>query len=146
MTFTILLGSFGTGTCMWVDLGDNSSLLVFGHQSCPGEVDVDSINPKIVAEPRLKYTFKHPDTERITISHVYQRVGFYNVKMNASNILSTAAYEMVAVVLPYICKNPNITIKGKFSGSFFKLINVVIAISCYHKHSAFKHTVMRRNV
>ena len=112
MTFTISLESLGTGTCMWVDLGDNSSLLVFGNQSCPSEVDVDLINPNIIAEPRLNYTFKHEDTQRITINHLYQQIGVYNVRVNGSNILSTASHEMVAVVLPYICKNPNVTVKG----------------------------------
>ena len=74
MRFEIDLGKLGTGTCMWVDLGDNSPLHVFGNQSCPGQINVDSINPNIVAVPRMMYTYKPPDTQYITISHVYARV------------------------------------------------------------------------
>ncbi len=113
MTFTISLERFGNGTCLWVDMGDNSSLLVFGDDSCPGGIDVDLINPNIIAEPKLKYTFKHSDTQRIIIDHVYPRVGSYHVRMNASNPVSKANHEMVAVVLLLVCKNPNVTIKGR---------------------------------
>lgn len=113
MRFEIDLGKLGTGTCMWVDLGDDSPLYVFGNQSCPGQINVDSINPNIAAEPRIMYTYKHPDTQYIAISKVYPRVASYNVRMNASNAVSTITHEMLAVVLPYVCKNPNITIEGK---------------------------------
>ena len=112
MRFEIDLGKLGTGTCMWVDLGDNSPLHVFGNQSCPGQINVDSINPNIVAVPRMMYTYKPPDTQYITISHVYARVASYNIRMNASNAISTVNHEMLGVVLPYVCKNPNVTIEG----------------------------------
>ena len=112
MTFTILLEKFGTQTCLWFDLGDNGSLLVFGNQSCPWQVNIDSINPNIVAEPNLKYTFKHPGTEKIVIHHLYPRVGSYMVRMHASNPVSTATHEAVVVVLSFVCKRPNVTMKG----------------------------------
>ena len=111
MTITISLEKLGTGTCLWVDLGDNSPLFLFGNYSCPGQIDVDSINPNIGAESN--YTFKHPNTEQIIINHVYPHFGSHVIKMGASNIVSTAALEMVAVVLPFECRNPNVTIKGK---------------------------------
>ena len=113
MTFTISLTKFGTQTCMWVDLGDNSSLLVYGDASCLAGINVDSINPNIVAEPKLKHIYAHSDIQMITINHAYPRDGTYNVRMNGSNFLSKATHEMVAVVLPFVCKNPNVTIKGR---------------------------------
>ena len=58
------------------------------------------------------YTYKPPDTQYITISHVYTRVASYNIRMNASNAISTVNHEMLGVVLPYVCKNPNVTIEG----------------------------------
>ena len=113
MNIQILFEKFGTGTCLWVDIGDNSSLLVFGNNSCPGQVDINSINPNIVTEPRLKYTYKNPDTLIISFNHIYNQVGSYNVRMRASNLVSSTSHEMVVVVLPYVCKNPNVTIKGR---------------------------------
>ena len=112
MNFAIIFEKFGTGTCLWIDLGDNSSLLVFGNNSCPRQIDVDSINPNIETQSRLNYTFKHPDTRRINFNHIYAQVGSYNVRMMASNLVSSKSYELTAVVLSYVCKNPNVTVKG----------------------------------
>ena len=115
MNFQISLTKLGTDTCLWVDLGDNSSLLVFGpgNQSCPGQIDVDSINPDITADPKMTYTYKSSDTKSISINHIYPSIGIYNVRLNASNIVSSATYEMVAVVLEFFCSNPNVTIQGE---------------------------------
>ena len=113
MTFSISLTKFGTQTCMWVDLGDNSSLLVYGDASCPAKINVDLINPNIEAQPKLKHIYAHSDTQMVTINHVYPEVGSYKVRMNASNVVSGAVDEMVGVVLSFICKNPNVTIKGR---------------------------------
>lgn len=113
MTFSISLTKFGTRTCMWVDLGDNSSLLVFGDATCPAGIDVDSINPNIVENPQLEHIQAYPDTQMITINHVYPQDGYYNVRMNASNVVSEKIREMVAVVLPFDCKKPNVTIRGR---------------------------------
>ncbi|CAB4035305.1 Hypothetical predicted protein, partial [Paramuricea clavata] len=110
IAFTISLEKLGTQTCMWVDLGDNSSLLVFGHDSCPGRIDVSQVNPNIVSEPRLKFSFKSSDTQEIVINHVYSGVGSYDVRMNASNDVSMVTQEMVAVVHLFVCRNPNVTV------------------------------------
>ena len=129
MNFQILFEKIGTGTCLWVDLGDNSSLLVFGNNSCPGQIDVDSINPNIVTEPRLKYTYKHPDTQIISFTHVYNQVGSYDVRMRASNLVSSTSHEMAVVVLSYVCKNPNVTIKGRQNLQQLHAISVKLSIT-----------------
>jgi hypothetical protein len=98
---------------MWVDLGDNSSLLVFGDATCPAGIDVDSINPNIVENPQLEHIQAYTDTQMITINHFYPQDGYYNVRMNASNVVSEKIHEMVAVVLPFDCKKPNVTIRGR---------------------------------
>ena len=113
ISFTITLEKLGTQTCIWVDLGDNSNLLVFGDDSCPGRIDVSQVNPNIVSEPRLKFSFKSSDTQEIVINHVYPGVGFYDVRMNASNDVSMVTQEMVAVVRLFVCRNPNVTVAGK---------------------------------
>jgi hypothetical protein len=114
ITFTISLVKLGSQTCMWVDLGDNSSLLVFGVATCATELDVAQINPNIVSEPRMKFFLKSGNTQEIVINHVYSHVGSYHVKMNASNEVSMATQELVVVVLPYVCHKPNVTITGDF--------------------------------
>ena len=115
ITFTILLEKFGTQTCMWVDVGDNSSLLVFGDASCTTKFNVTAINPNIVTEPRLKFFPKSSDTQEIVIHHVYPDIGSYDVRMNASNEVSVVTKDIVAVVLPYNCYNPNVTITDNSS-------------------------------
>ena len=50
--------------------------------------------------------------KQIIIHHRYPELGSYVVKMNASNEVSMVTHETVAVVLGYICKNPNVTITG----------------------------------
>ena len=132
MNFEIIFEKFGTGTCLWVDLGDNSSLLAFGNNSCPGQIDVDSINPNIVTEPRLKYTYKHPDTQIISFNHVYNQVGSYDVRMRASNLVSSKSYELTAVVLSYVCKNPNVTIKGNQVLLVISNFNHILHISKFY--------------
>jgi hypothetical protein len=113
-TFSISLTKFGTETCMWVDLGDNNALLVYGDDFCPAKIDVDSINPNIVTDPKLEYIYEDSDTQTITINHVYAQDGSYTVRMNGSNLVSGSTHEMVAVVLSLMCKNPNVTIKGMY--------------------------------
>jgi hypothetical protein len=98
---------------MWVDIGDNSALLVYGDVSCTAGIDVDSINPNIVEDPKLEHIQANPDTQTITIDHVYAHDGSFTVRMNASNVVSEKAHEMVAVVLPYTCRKPNVTIRGR---------------------------------
>ncbi len=115
--FTITLEKLGTQSCMWVDLGDNSSLLVFGAAFCGSKLDVAQINPNIVSEPRVKFSLRSSDTQEIVINHVYVHVGSYNVKMNASNEVSMVTQEMIAVVLPYVCHKPNVTITGEYGCS-----------------------------
>ena len=115
ITFTISLQKFGLQTCLWVDLGDNSSLLVFGDASCPDKIDVSQINPNIVSDPPLTFSPRSSNTQKIVIDHVYQAVGSYKVRMNASNDVSMVTKEMIAVVLLCVCRNPNVTIKGRCS-------------------------------
>ena len=111
-TLTISLEKLGTRTCLWIDLGDNSSLLVFGDDICPGIIDVSKINPNIVDEPRLTFSTRSPDTQEIIITHLYPDEGSYNVRMNASNEVSMVTQDMFVVVLPFVCHNPNVTITG----------------------------------
>ncbi len=111
-THTISLEKLGTQTCLWVDLGDNSPLLVFGDDSCPGRIDVDQINPNILVEPRLKFSHRSSDTQEIVINHVYHHLGSYDVRMYASNEVSMVTELLVAVVVPLECRNPNVTILG----------------------------------
>lgn len=127
MTFKISLEKFGTDTCLTLDMGDYSSLLVFGVPSCPLNTDVSSINPKIVMEPRLIFSEKDATTQQIVIHHRYAQLGTYVVKMNASNEVSMVTHETVAVVLGYTCENPNVTITGNcvFNG----LLRVCLSIS-----------------
>jgi hypothetical protein len=118
---------------MWVDLGDNGSLLVFGDSSCPAKIDVDSINPNIVEDPKLEHIQANPDTQTITIDHVYAHDGSFTVRMNASNVVSEKAHEMVAVVLPFTCRNPNVTIRGgNILLLYFLSITVTGMISSEH--------------
>ena len=112
MTFTISFEKFGQGTCIVVDLGDNSSLLVFGEASCQTKFDVSQINPNIVEEPLLTFSERTPKTSVITIEHEYSGVGAYAVKMSAANLLANVTESLVAVVIPFVCKYPNITITG----------------------------------
>ena len=112
ITFTISLQKLGIQTCLWVDLGDNSSLYLFGDASCPGKIDVSRINPYILSDPPFTFSLRSSNTHKIVIDHVYPAVGSYNVKMNASNDVSMVAEEIVVVVLPYTCRNPNVTITG----------------------------------
>ena len=111
-TFIISLQKLGTQTCLWLDLGDNSSLVVFGHESCPSTIDVDKINPNIIIDPRLTFTHKYSETKEIVIDHVYSRVGSYDVRMYASNDVSMASKQLVVEVLALECRNPNVTILG----------------------------------
>jgi hypothetical protein len=126
VTFTISLQKLGTQTCLWFDLDDNSALHVFGDDTCPGRIDVDEINPNILAEPRLKYTHKYSDTQEILINHVYPRVGSYDVRMYASNDVSMVTGQLVAVVVPLECRNPNVTILGKYRFVFTSQTRVSI--------------------
>ena len=131
ITFTISLVKLGSQTCMWIDLGDNSSLLVFGDASCATQVDVTQINPKIVSEPRMKFFPKSASTQQIVISHVYLRPGSYDVRLNASNEVSMITQDLVAVVLPYVCHQPNVTITGKWLFISFGItvsVNEVISV------------------
>ena len=112
MTFTISFAKFDTESCMWVDLGDNSSLLVFGETFCATRFDVSQINPNIMTEPLVKFSLRSLDTPTIIISHVYPHVGSYDVRVNASNDVSMATESIVAVVLALECHNPNVTITG----------------------------------
>ena len=114
VTFTISLETFGTDTCMTVDMGDNTSLLVFGDPLCEQNTDVSRINPNILMEPRFIFTEKAATTQQITINHRYPKLGTYAVKMNASNAVSMVTGETVAVVLEYDCFNPNVTIRGAY--------------------------------
>ena len=114
IAFTITLEKLGTQTCIWVDLGDNSTLLVFGDDSCPGRIDVSQVNPNIVSEPRLKFSFKSSETQEVVINHVYPGAGSYDVRMNASNDVSMVTQEMVAVVQLFVCRNPNVTVAGNW--------------------------------
>ena len=118
-TFTISLQKLGTQTCLWVDLGDNSPLLVFGDASCPDKIDVSQINPNIVSDPPLTFSHRSSNAREVVIGHVYPAAGSYDVRMNASNDVSMVTRRMVAVVLPYVCRNPNVTIKGRCSLYFF---------------------------
>ena len=113
ITLTILFDKFAPETCLWVDLGDNSSLLVFGDNSCAVKFNVSQINPNIVAEPLQKFYPKSSSTQQIVIEHNYPQVGSFLVRMNASNDVSIVTDETVAVILALECENPNITIKGK---------------------------------
>ncbi|XP_028413722.1 uncharacterized protein LOC114536576 [Dendronephthya gigantea] len=113
ITFTISLEKLGTQTCIWVDLGDNSSLLVFGNDSCATKFDVTAINPNILTQPRFKFLPNYTsNTQEIVFQHVYPDIGSYDVRMNASNEVSMVTKDIVAVVLPFVCHNPNVTIKG----------------------------------
>ncbi|XP_028408505.1 sperm receptor for egg jelly-like [Dendronephthya gigantea] len=112
--FTIEFEKLGTQTCLWVDMGDNSPLRVFGSSnSCPDSLDVDSINPHIAVEPRTLFTSLYAVyTQSIVIDHIYSQVGDYDVRLYASNAVSSVSRETVAAVLPFVCKYPNVTIKG----------------------------------
>ena len=129
MTFTLSFEKFGQGTCVLVDMGDNSSLLVFGDDSCEGQVDVSQINPNIVDEPRLKFSSRSPATSVITIEHEFPGVGVYPVKMSAKNLLANVTESLDAVVIPFVCKYPNVTITGKTIRIFFyqKFLNCCTA-------------------
>ena len=113
MTFTLLFEKFGQGTCAVVDMGDNSSLLVFGEASCETKVNAFQINPNIVDDPPLNFSERNPNTSVITIKHEYLAgVGAYTVKMSAANLLVNVTESLVAVVIPFVCKYPNVTITG----------------------------------
>ena len=112
MVLVISFETFGSGTCVTVDMNDNSSLLVFGEPSCETKFDVSQINPNILTEPRLIFSKKTSSTEQIVIHHHYHELGTYVVKMNASNYVSMVTEETVAVVMDYDCENPNVTITG----------------------------------
>ena len=114
MTFTISFEKFGQGTCVVVDRGDNSSLLVFGDASCETKFNALEINPKIVEDPPLRFSERRPDTTVITIEHLYPGVGVYPVKMRAANLLANVTESLVAVVIPFVCKYPNVTVKGMY--------------------------------
>ena len=124
MTFVISLQKLGTQTCLWLDLGDNSSLVVFGYHSCPSTINVDQINPNIVIEPRLKFTHKYPDSQEIVIDHVYPRVGSYDVRLYASNDVSMVTEQLVVEVLALECRNPNVSILGMWRHLFYDSLNV----------------------
>jgi hypothetical protein len=114
ITLTILFDKFAPETCMWIDVGDNSSLLVFGDNSCAVKFSVAQINRNIVAEPLQKFYPKSSDTQQVVIQHHYPQVGSFLVRMNASNAVSMAIDETVAVILALECENPNITINGEY--------------------------------
>lgn len=124
MTFVISLQKLGTQTCLWLDLGDNSSLVVFGYHSCPSTINVDQINPNIVIEPRFKFTHKYSDTQEIVIDHVYPRVGSYDVRLYASNDVSMVTEQLAVEVLALECRNPNVSILGMWRHLFYDSQNV----------------------
>lgn len=124
MTFTLSFDKFGQGTCVVVDMGDNSSLLVFGETSCETKVDASQINPNIVDDPPLTFTERNSETSVITIEHEYLAgEGAYAVKMSAANLLVNVTESLVAVVIPFVCKYPNVTITG----------NIIIQFLCKRK-------------
>ena len=110
MTFTLSFEKFGQGTCVVVDMGDNSSIRMFGEASCKTNVDTSQI---IVDDPPLTFSERNPNTSVITIEHEYLAgVGAYTVKMSAANLLVNVTESLVAVVIPFVCKYPNVTITG----------------------------------
>ena len=114
MTFTLLFEKFGQGTCVVIDMGDNSSLLVFGETSCETKIDASQINPNIVDDPPLTFSERNSETSIITIEHEYLAgAGSYPVKMSAANLLVNVTQSLVAVVIPFVCKYPNVTVTGK---------------------------------
>ena len=118
MTFNLLFEKFGQGTCVVIDMGDNSSLLVFGETSCKTNINASQINPNIVDDPPLKFPEKNSETS-ITIEHKYLAgVGSYAVKMSAVNLLINVTESLIAVVIPFVCKYPNVTVTGKIMRNF----------------------------
>ena len=120
ITLTISFVKFAPETCMWVDLGDNSSLRVYGDASCASKFLVADINPNIVQETPQFYQ-KDSSTSIIVIEHKYPREGSFFVKINASNAVSVMVEETVVVILALECHNPNITITGKLFSIAFVL-------------------------
>ncbi|XP_028399315.1 uncharacterized protein LOC114522765 [Dendronephthya gigantea] len=112
ITLTILFEKFAPETCMWIDVGDNSSLLVYGDASCQTKFVVADINPNIAATPLLKFFPRSPNTQEVIVEHIYPNIGSFRVRVSASNNISAVAEETVAVILALECKNPNITITG----------------------------------
>ena len=119
-TFTISLEKLGGETCMWVDMGDASPLLVFGATSCEGKFSAPQT-----------YSYRSSTTQEIVINHIYPAVGSYEVRMNASNGVSRFSHNMVAVVLPYVCHNPNVTIAGD------KIVIVILSARIKSNHFRF---------
>ena len=112
MTFTILFEKPGTESCTWVDLGDNSSIVVVGRESCASKFDVSNINPNILIEPKVRFISQSSGTNKITINHVYSQTSSYDVRMSASNDISMIKEQTTAVVVPLECHKPNVTISG----------------------------------
>ena len=120
MTFNLLFEKFGQGTCVVIDMGDNSSLLVFGETSCETKIDASQINPNIVDDPPLTFSERNSETSIITIEHEYLAgVGSYPVKMSAVNLLVNITESLIAVVIPFVCKYPNVTVTGKIMHNFY---------------------------
>ena len=101
----IELGSIGAHTCMAVDFGDNSSLLLYGeHAAC--EKEYNSISSHVIFSPR------NESTTRIDIEHVFKDVGTYQFKIKGSNYVSWGSFKKEVTVQVEPCQYPNVTITG----------------------------------
>ena len=117
-TVTISFGSFGTNTCVALDLADNSSLLIFGAGAfCESMFNVSEINPNIKEEPLVVFTPKDSATQSIVVEHTYNVIATYDLKISSVNAVSKDNGQTQLVITELDCGYPNVTIMGKFSRS-----------------------------
>lgn len=115
-TVTISFESFGTSTCVALDLADNSSLLVFGAGAfCESMFNVSDINPNIKEEPLVVFTPKDSATQSIVVEHTYNVIATYDLKISSVNTVSKQTGQTQLVITELDCGYPNVTVIGKFS-------------------------------
>ena len=103
---TIKLADIGKTTCIAVDFGDNSPLLLYGNYDACHELYNHTSRSDVVFSPR------NLSTTSIGVDHVFETVGTYQVKVDGRNYVSWDSFQQEVVVAEKECEYPNVTITG----------------------------------
>ena len=127
-TLTIALGDIGTHTCIAVDFGDSSPLLLYGeYQACDEEFNHSSRSDMVFSPRDLS-------TTSIQIDYVFETAGTYQVKIDGRNYISWDSFEQQVVVVSLPCEYPNVTITGNvhIDANGLHFLQYIIHLSRYY--------------
>ena len=102
--FTLELTYVGTMSCFIWDMGDNSTILMYGGANCPTEADDNNLNYTTFKERVVSQTMLH--------SHTYQHEGIYEASVITFNSVSVTSIEGKAIVSGISCFYPEVSFIG----------------------------------